>query len=82
MLATGDREKDGGLWAAKIILVFKIIIRERSRSRKYVYIQYTEVKGPMCIAHNIAGSDFLRLSTNYEVSQNFGKSSAAWKWES
>lgn len=49
LLRSGDGEENGGLWAAKVLHLFRIGVGGSNESEEYVFFQYTDVR---CLMDN------------------------------
>lgn len=43
MLHSGSGDKCGGLWAAKVLLLIRKVIKESSESQEYACLQFTQM---------------------------------------
>lgn len=49
MQATEAREKEGGLWVAKVTMLLKICVKGAYKSQEYAFMPYVNVTHPIDI---------------------------------
>lgn len=60
VLLSGGRKAGGGLWVAKILLLFKICVIQSNQSQECMFLQDIEVKGSIGMVDDTIGSVCLR----------------------
>lgn len=74
-------KEGGGLWVAKVLLLFRINVTKRNENVTYSFLQYIEVKHRIYIVDDTLGFIHLWCSTNDELDHDLTEEANCLKQE-